>query len=137
VLQLGAVLRISPHFTAYFNGLAGGPANGYRSLVDSNIDWGQDLVHLRQYLEEHGIGKIQLAYFGHGLPEQYGISYEPLELPPRRGYVAISVSLLMGHPYLLTYTDPPRLVEAGMFRPLLGLHPVGRAGYSILVYKID
>ncbi|PID86362.1 MAG: hypothetical protein CSB13_03810, partial [Chloroflexi bacterium] len=32
-----------PHYLAYFNQLAGGPDNGWRIAVDSNIDWGQDL----------------------------------------------------------------------------------------------
>jgi hypothetical protein len=137
VLQLTTVLRVAPFYTSYFNGLAGGPANGYRHLIDSNIDWGQDLIHLRRYMADHGIDRVQLAYFGHGLPEQYGVSYDPLTLPPRPGYLAISVSLLQGHPYLLTYTDPPRLAEAGAYRSLQGLRPVGRAGYSMLIYKID
>jgi len=137
VLHSLSVLRVSPHYTAYFNEFAGGPANGYRYLIDSNIDWGQDLLHLQRYMQEQGINTIQLAYFGHGLPESYGVNYVPLSLPARPGYVAISVSLLQGHPYLLTYTDPPQIAEAERFRSLRGLQPVGRAGYSILIYRID
>ena len=38
---------IFPHYLAYFNELAGGPLNGWRSLADSNIDWGQDLPGLK------------------------------------------------------------------------------------------
>jgi len=34
---------VAPHYLAYFNELAGGPANGFKELADSNLDWGQDL----------------------------------------------------------------------------------------------
>ena len=35
-----------PNYLAYFNQLAGGPSHGYRHLVDSSLDWGQDLPAL-------------------------------------------------------------------------------------------
>src|SRR5262249_11687693 len=44
---------VYPHFLAYFNEIAGGPANGYRWLTDSNLDWGQDLKGLAAYQREH------------------------------------------------------------------------------------
>jgi len=137
VLHSVSVFRIGPHYISYFNELAGGAANGYRYLIDSNIDWGQDLPSLKKYMTEQGIEKVQLAYFGHGLPEQYGIAYEPLSLPAKPGYAAISVSLLQGHPYLLTYTDPPQVVEFDQFSAMRSLQPVGRAGYSMLIYKFE
>jgi len=137
VLHSVSVLRISPHYTSYFNELVGGAANGYRHLIDSNIDWGQDLPSLKKFMTEHGIAKVQLAYFGHGLPEFYGIDYEPLLLPAKPGYTAVSVSLLQGHPYLLTYLDQPQIAEADQFRAMRTMQPVGRAGYSIMIYKID
>ena len=37
----GGTLRNHPHHLAYFNEAAGGPANGWRVLVDSNLDWGR------------------------------------------------------------------------------------------------
>jgi hypothetical protein len=137
MLHSASVLRITPHYTSYFNELFGGAAQGYRYLIDSNTDWGQDLPSLKKYMSKHGIEKIQLAYFGHGLPEVYGINYEPLSMPAKPGYAAISVSLLQGHPYLLTYLDPPRIAEADQFRAMRNLQPVGRAGYSIMIYRID
>lgn len=44
----GQPTAVYPHYLAYFNELAGGPRNGYQSLVDSNLDWGQDLKELRR-----------------------------------------------------------------------------------------
>ena len=39
-------LWVYPHSLSYFNEAAGGPAGGHNHLVDSNIDWGQDLLFL-------------------------------------------------------------------------------------------
>jgi hypothetical protein len=38
---------VHPHYLVYFNELAGGPANGWRWLIDSNLDWGQDEAWMR------------------------------------------------------------------------------------------
>src|SRR5262249_51727095 len=46
VWHAGESLAIAPHYLAYFNELAGGPSQGYRHLVDSSLDWGQDLPGL-------------------------------------------------------------------------------------------
>jgi len=69
---------IYPHYLAYFNSIAGGPSNGYRHLVDSSLDWGQDLPGLKRWLKEHdldGQGKtpVYLAYFGKSSPDYYQI----------------------------------------------------------------
>lgn len=53
-----------PYFLPYFNQVAGGSAGGYRYVVDSNVDWGQDLKHLGQWMTASGINKIDLDYFG-------------------------------------------------------------------------
>ena len=36
-------MGIAPHYLSYFNSFCGGPSEGYRYLVDSSLDWGQDL----------------------------------------------------------------------------------------------
>jgi hypothetical protein len=67
---------IYPHYLAYFNELAGGPRNGYKLLVDSNLDWGQGLKSLRQWLDERGVTEpINLCYFGTADPRYYGIAF--------------------------------------------------------------
>ncbi|MCB0000835.1 MAG: hypothetical protein KDE56_33960, partial [Anaerolineales bacterium] len=35
-----ATLSVHPHYLSFFNLPAGGPANGYKILIDSNVDWG-------------------------------------------------------------------------------------------------
>jgi hypothetical protein len=67
---------VYPHYLAYFNELAGGPPRGGESLVDSNLDWGQDLKGLKSWLDERHISKpIYLCYFGMADPRYYGIPY--------------------------------------------------------------
>lgn len=67
----------APHFLAYFNVTSGGSANGYRLLVDSSLDWGQDLPGLSRWLARHNTGEraepVYLSYFGSGEPNYYGL----------------------------------------------------------------
>ncbi|MBL9214411.1 MAG: glycosyltransferase family 39 protein [Opitutaceae bacterium] len=98
---------IYPHFLAYFSPLVGGPAEGYRHLVDSSLDWGQDLPGLKRWLDGHRrTGEpVHVAYFGSGLPEYYGIeaTFMPTLHPfervrpmywPAPGLYAVSATML-------------------------------------------
>ena len=69
---------IRPHYLASFNALAGGPSRAYRLVSDSSLDWGQDLLELRRWLdnERHARAEsepIYVAYFGSGDPGRSGI----------------------------------------------------------------
>ena len=58
-------ILIHPHYLASFNWASGGPDRGSEHLIDSNLDWGQDLVTLRRWVAEHRSGqRVGLAYFG-------------------------------------------------------------------------
>jgi hypothetical protein len=63
-----------PNYLAYFNGIVS-PRNAYRHLVDSSLDWGQDLPAVRAYLDAHGPSGAPyfLSYFGTSSPAYYGI----------------------------------------------------------------
>jgi Tfp pilus assembly protein PilF len=75
-----------PSSLAYFNQIVP-RGQEYRWLVDSNLDWGQDLLRLRTWLREHASGerRIYLDYFGSGLPEQTLPNSEILALAPATG----------------------------------------------------
>lgn len=74
-----ATLQVRPHFLAFFNVLAGGPAHGYRHLVDSSLDWGQDLPGLARWLDANcGNDRVYLSYFGTGDPKHHGIEVTPM-----------------------------------------------------------
>ena len=78
ILWVWGLVRTGPYYLAYFNELAGGPANGYKFLVDSNLDWGQDVKTLASRLRKEGNPPVVLSYFGTARPEYYGIKYVPL-----------------------------------------------------------
>lgn len=67
-----ATFWIHPFHTAYFNELIGGPANADKYVADSAVDWGQDLVRLKRYMDDHPeIDQLALDYFGGGEPRYY------------------------------------------------------------------
>jgi hypothetical protein len=71
-------VSVRPNYLAYFNQLAGGPAEGYKHLADSSLDWGQDLPALKRWLDGQGLQQagangVYLSYFGTARPEYYGI----------------------------------------------------------------
>jgi hypothetical protein len=68
--------RIAPYPLAYFNELVGGPAGGRRILSDSNVDWGQGLNALAEYIERGKVDGVYLCYLGTASPEYYGIRYQ-------------------------------------------------------------
>lgn len=131
-------LWIHPHHLAYFNAIAGGPANGRWHLVDSNIDWGQDLHALKRYVDRQHVNDIGLAYFGTVDPATVG--FKPKRPPsgfPQPGWYAISVNFVQGRPHVLRDGQGGRvqvgLDEFGYFR---AFEPVARIGYSIDVYRL-
>jgi hypothetical protein len=78
--HIGESVLIAPHYLAYFNQLAGGPANGHSHLVDSSLDWGQDLPGLKAWLDRNARPNeaVYLAYFGTGEPRYYNIKAKRL-----------------------------------------------------------
>jgi hypothetical protein len=141
-----SAIRIYPDNLAYFNELAGGPDNGYKWMVDSNLDWGQDLAGLKRYMDSHRLRKIKLAYFGTAEPEYYGIDYdylpssmvelgwsfrqkshpaEPISMPTK-GLIAISVTELQA----------PYFPDQNEYAWLKKYEPVARVGHTILIYDI-
>jgi hypothetical protein len=73
------------------------PANAYRLLSDSNLDWGQGLLAVHNYERDHPNEQIWLAYFGSVDPAMYGIKARPLQENERvRGTIIVSATDLSG-----------------------------------------
>lgn len=51
--QIISVVSVFPHFLTYFNEIIGGPDKGYLYVVDSNLDWGQNLKRLNEWIETY------------------------------------------------------------------------------------
>ncbi|MDD5566867.1 MAG: glycosyltransferase family 39 protein [Patescibacteria group bacterium] len=130
IFYIASSIMIYPNYLSYFNEAVGGPSQGHKYLLDSNIDWGQDLIGLKKYVDEHQLGKIYFHYFGTADPTAYGIIHESpptneqiRQLPNFKGVVAISVSGLYS--------------ETREFSWLLKHEPIDRIGYSIWIYDIE
>jgi hypothetical protein len=131
-------LIISPHFIAYFNEFVGGARNGYKYVVDSNLDWGQDLKRLNQFVEKNKIEKIKVDYFGGGSPSYYlKDKFEPYWSakgePEPGSYLAVSLTFLQN----AQGTPEPGFERKpeDSYSWLKNKKPFARIGYSIFVYK--
>ena len=113
-----ASIGIWPNYLAFFNMPSGGPRNAWKKLVDSSLDWGQDLPSLRVWIESEqqrnssGV-PVYLSYFGTGDPGSYGVQatllpgffdFRPLAVPQslQPGTYCISATLVQG-----VYTEFP------------------------------
>lgn len=76
--QAGSVVAQRNEPLAYFNELVGGPRNGWRVLLNADLDWGQGLKDLAAELKRRGDPAIYLSYFGTADPSAYGIRYAPV-----------------------------------------------------------
>ncbi len=143
--QVVSTLGIYPYYLTYFNEIAGGPERGRYILSDSNIDWGQDLVGLKNYVDHNKIARIKLSYFGIAHPTAYNFQTEALppvrtamtdqgawwldtyySFDPPPGKYAISIANLMGGIWI----DPS---EYAYFRDR---QPDTAVGNSIYLYTI-
>ena len=140
VATTAATLTIHPDYLAYFNQVSGGPDRGSEHLIDSNLDWGQDLLKLNRWLKkEHPGRKVGLAYFGQINPTLLTLRRDGFRwfLPPvlpgttlpvesenktppigplarlEPGLYAVSASLVRGLPFRLH--DPRSLDEPVLF----------------------
>ncbi len=137
-----------PHSLAYFNEAAGGPENGWRHMLRSNIDWGQDLLYLKRWQDQHARGEhLFLAYYGIGDPRPLGLTCQAVELSSagpeghselHPGWYAISVSLLAGMPWFSIPSDGGQVLryQNHEFRRFNTMTPVRRIGGSLLLLHV-
>jgi len=143
LLAWGSVssLSVFPHSITYFNELVGGPRNGHLHLNNSNLDWGQGLLHLRNWQQAHP--EAQPFFLRHRLPlldpkiadidygevptrqqlEQRAGSGHPDQVELQPGWYAISVSSLISH--------------KGSFDYFKMLEPVDRVANVFWIFKIS
>jgi hypothetical protein len=96
VAQAADIARYAPDYLSYFSVLVRS-ANTWQLLSDSNTDWGQGFVALRQFQAAHPNEPIHLAYVGETDPAWYGIRYTRLHEEDRpTGIVIVSATHLSG-----------------------------------------
>jgi hypothetical protein len=155
-LSIASAAWIHPHYLAYFNWASGGPDRDPARLIDSNLDWGQDLVALQRWykatIPEERIG---LAYFGQINPSIFGLRGERFSwfLPPavpgsvrpmgersspgleglaprlEPGYYAVSATLLYGLPWRLYDPANPEKAPQALLGPAWNAWKFDAFGY--------
>jgi len=135
-LYAGSSLINYPYYISYFNEIVG-IDNGYKYVVDSNYDWGQDFNRLVEWVEENNIDKIKIDYFG-GADVNYYLGDKAVWFDSssgiQKGYIAVSTTYLQagtGEPL------PGLDCNNGFYRWLEDYEPIARAGKSILIYHIE
>jgi hypothetical protein len=131
-LQIAECARITPDYLAFFNELAGGPGRGPEYLVDSNIDWGQDVKKLVHWLDAHGTRRARIYYFGNAQMRYYGVDEVGYPSPlDQKGWNDVDE-------YCVANVTPLR----GVYVPLAELaqlrlrEPIAKIGWSMYVYDL-
>lgn len=146
-LWLGVgTLRLAPNYLAFFNELAGGPDGGWRYLVDSNLDWGQELPSIKAYLDREEPARVHLSWFGSTYPHLYGLDLAYRLLPGHYSYPypedAANSPYNPVHPspglYLIGATNLQGvgLAAGDVFASFRERQPVARIGHSVMVYEV-
>lgn len=94
--QLLSGLRAHPDYLPYFNEIAGSRPEHF--LMDSDLDWGQDLDRLERELRARQVHTVHLAYWGTARPEKHlSAAIVPLNPDdPPRGWIAVSLGSRVG-----------------------------------------
>ena len=154
-------LRTYPYYLPYYNELIGGPAYGWKYLVDSNTDWGQDLRRLKTWIDEYNscvesscpeccmpkiapsleepyppIENLKINYFGGGNLDYYlgPQNYTPWDetKDPATGWIAVSASPIQWNSGNNNETE-----KNTSYHWLTDNYvPIKQIGYSIFLYYV-
>jgi hypothetical protein len=75
------ILSIYPDYLSYFSPLIAGKECKYKHLVDSSLDWGQDIESVNTWIKNkypRSSNKIYISYFGSVNMDIYDIKYKRL-----------------------------------------------------------
>lgn len=136
--------KAHPWYLSYFNELIGGSKNAWKYFTDSNIDWGQGLKELGEWLKKNPeIKGIYLSYFGTADPNFYGIKYKPIGFVSnlqneervghdiiKDGYDRVIIAVSVTNLQSTYYKDKT------VFNFLKKLTPIFVAADSIFVYEL-
>ena len=122
--QVWSTARVHPDYLPYFNEMAGNHPE--RILLDSDLDWGQDLWRLDRALRARQIDTVQMVYWGTAVPSRHLAAHVEWLQPtqPKPGWVAASIYPVYGD-------------SAGKWNWLRDRKPVDRVGKSINLYFLD
>lgn len=121
--SVGSSLWVYPHSLSYFNETVGGPARGHEHLADANVDWGQDLFELRDWLAAHPeAAPVGVACQAFVPLDLLGLEFGSVPDAPEPGW------------FIVSRHDRHR--RDGRYRYFDRLEPVDRIGQSMDVYHV-
>jgi hypothetical protein len=132
-------LSYYPFFLTFVSEYGPDRDENYKIFADSSLDWGQGLIALRDFLQEHGIDGVYLSYFGSARPAAYGIAYTPL----------VSFYPLPTPPSARTPVAPPEWVVISAtnltstyfvgdpFVRFRNVRPDFVVGHTMFIYRLD
>ena len=139
---------------SYMNAMVRGPIQASSCLVDSQLDWGQGLFALRDWLDEHPEARpFRLAWWGSVNPRYAGIDFrlapqqpavvvpinspDDLATPDCRGWVGVSATHLAGSAGTVFDSQGHRLpVQGSAFTWLRGRTPVAVVGGCVFIFDL-
>ena len=124
IWMVGSSLYYFPHSMSYFNELVGGPKNGPKHLLGSNVDWGQNSYFLQKWYGKHPEARpIKIAYSSTESLDRLGIKdnrQPPME--PEPGWFALGVNEIYS--------------SSRQYEYFKRFEPIDMIGYSIYIYYI-
>lgn len=115
---LYSTISIYPHYLEYFNEIVGGPENGYKYLLDSNLSWAQDDFYVEDYIND--------------LPDDKPVYRNPNKIIEEPGIVVIDLDRVMGR--FWKYREASTWIydkwQAGE------IEPIDRINYTYIVFDI-
>ncbi|MCA9088759.1 MAG: glycosyltransferase family 39 protein [Planctomycetaceae bacterium] len=124
LLAVGEGLAQSPHALSFFNIASGGPTRGARLLHDANVDWGQNLREVEEWLERYPARRpVTLAW-----PGLYPVAWVGLPIP------TTPVNQLTPGWHLISSFNLH--AAHGGYRLYRDLSPVGTVGANVFIYHV-
>ena len=132
VAHVWSSCAVWPHHLSYFNELS----RSRYHLADSNIDWGQDLLYLKNDLSDPSVQATAVCgdLFSLVTPEELGFALSPI---PSEGVAGLreganTIYLSVNH-----YLNRNSVYPQGVYPWLNEMQPVRKVGTSILVFEIS
>jgi hypothetical protein len=138
ILMIGSTLRVHPYYTSYFNTISGGPDQGWRLLGFSNIDWGQDVQLVDNWIRCHPECRplsIELGDFGLSRNLLDIQSTSPPTLPKERSIEDVRTDEAQW--WIISVTKLYNLPDRDGLEYLQQIEPIEKIAYSYNVYRID
>ena len=120
-------LAAFPNYLPFVNVAFGGSDRAPRYLLDSNVDWGQDTLKLKAWLDARGIKSICFAYFGAEPKSALGFATVDIPSDPGGSHKAITCVIAASVQFLYLHDDLAWLRTRT---------PMAKIGQSIYIYDL-